>query len=177
MSLLPLSAITRMMIAAAASEELHMEQMDVTTAFLYAALEEEVYSEIPEGMFATEIPGKVLRLWLYGLKQSPRMWNLHIDKALLEFGLHRLTTYICVYAAFEGANRVLLGLFVDDMMMIGKLLARIGQVKEFLHSKFKMKDPGAASFLLGWKSGAYQAGTSSCCRRSTSGRSSANSRS
>lgn len=141
----------RMMIAAAASEELHMEQMDVTTAFLYAALEEEVYLEIPEGMFATELPGKVLRLLkaLYGLKQSSRMWNLHIDKALSEFGLHRLTSDICVYAAFEGADRVLLGLFVDDMMMIGKLLARIGQVKEFLHSRFKMKDLGAASFVLG----------------------------
>ena len=128
-----------------------MEQMDVTTAFLYAALEEEVYLEIPEGMFATEMPGKVLRLFkaLYGLKQSPRMWILHIDKTLSEFGLHRLTADICVYAAFEGANRVLLGLFVDDMMMIGKLLARIGQVKEFLHSRFKMKDLGAASFLLG----------------------------
>ena len=54
-----------------------------------------------------------------------------------------------MYAAFEGADRVLLGLFVDDMMMIGKVLARIGQVKEFLHSSFKMIDLGAASFLPG----------------------------
>lgn len=141
----------RMMVAAAASGELQMEQMDVTTAFLYAVLEEEVYLEIPEGMFDTEMPGKVLRLLkaLYGLKQSPRMWNLHIDKALSEFGLHRITADFCVYAAFEGADRVLLGLFVDDMFMIGKLMERIGKVKAFLHSRFKMKDLGAATFLLG----------------------------
>ena len=65
----------RLMLAAAASEEMHMEQLDVTTAVLYATLEEEVYLEIPEGMLGVEMPGKVLRLFkaLYGLKQSPRM--------------------------------------------------------------------------------------------------------
>ena len=141
----------RMMTAAAASGELHMEQMDVTTAFLYADLEEEVYLEIPEGMFEEELAGKVLRLLkaLYGLKQSPRMWNLHIDKALEEFGLRRLTADFCVYTCFDGENQVLLGLFVDDMFLIGKLLARIGSVKSFLHSRFRMKDLGVAAFLLG----------------------------
>ena len=90
----------RMMVAAAASGDLHMQQLDVTTTFLYAHLEEEVYLEIPERMFADELPGKVLRLLkaLYGLKQSPRMWNLHIDSALAEFGLHRLSADFCVYA-------------------------------------------------------------------------------
>ena len=59
-----------MMVAAAASEELHMEQLDVTTAFLYVELEEEVYLEIPEGMFEEKLPGKVLRLQkaLHGIK-------------------------------------------------------------------------------------------------------------
>ena len=57
------------MTAAAASGEMHMEQMDVTTAFLYADLEEEVYLEIQEGMFEEELARKVLRLLkaLYGL--------------------------------------------------------------------------------------------------------------
>ena len=62
-----------------------MEKMDVTTAFLYVELEGEVYLEIPEGMLeGQDMSNKVLRLWraLYGLKQSPRMWNIHIDKAL-----------------------------------------------------------------------------------------------
>ena len=141
----------RMMLAAAASEGMHMEQMDVTTAFLYATLEEEVYLEIPEGMFDEDMSGKVLRLFkaLYGLKQSPRMWNLHVDKALSEFGLKRLRADFCVYAIYEGGKRILLGLFVDDMFIIGHLISLIGGVKDFLRSRFKMKDLGAASFLLG----------------------------
>ena len=54
---------------------MHMEHMDVTTTFLYADLEEEVYLEIPEGMFDEDMTYKVLRLRkaLYGLKQAPRM--------------------------------------------------------------------------------------------------------
>ena len=90
----------RLMLAAAVSEGMHMEQLDVTTAFLYANLEEEVYVEILEGMFGEEKLGKVLRLFkaLYGLKQFPRMWKLQVDKDLSEFGLERLTSDFCVYA-------------------------------------------------------------------------------
>ena len=141
----------RMMIAAAASGGLHMEQLDVTTTFLYADLEEEVYLEIPEGMFEEDMTGKVLRLLkaLYGLKQSPRMWNLDIDKALGEFGFRRLLADFCVYAVYDGASRVLLLLFVDDMFVIGRMTNLINIAKSFLHSRFKMKDLGAATFLLG----------------------------
>ena len=94
---------------------------------------------------------KVMRLWqaMYGLKQSPRMWNIHIDKALGEFGLIRLTTDFCVYAIYDGPERVLLGLFVDDMFIIGAILDKIGGVKKFLHSRFKMKDLGKVAYLLG----------------------------
>ena len=51
-----------------------MHQVDVTTAFLYAPLEEEVYMEQPEGTVKEGDQGKVMRLLkcLYGLKQSPR---------------------------------------------------------------------------------------------------------
>ena len=80
----------RLMLAEAAAKDMQTAQMDVTTTFLYADLDEEVYMEIPEGMFGdADMSGKVLLLLkaLYGLKQSSRMWNLHIDKVLGEFGL------------------------------------------------------------------------------------------
>ena len=44
---------------------------------------------------------------------------------------------------------MLLGIFVDDMFIIGHQITRIGSVKSFLHSRFRMKDLGAATFLLG----------------------------
>ena len=52
-----------------------MHQMDVTTTFLYAPLEEEVFMEQPEGTVLPGDEGKVmwLRKCLYGLKQAPRL--------------------------------------------------------------------------------------------------------
>ena len=77
------------------------------------------------------------------------MWNQHVDRALSEFGLTRLTADFCVYTIWQGNERVILGLFVDDMFLIGKLMDFIQLVKDFLHSRYKMKDLGAATFLLG----------------------------
>lgn len=49
--------------------------MDVTTAFLNATLDEEVYVEMVEGISECSGGDKVLRLWKssYGLKQASRM--------------------------------------------------------------------------------------------------------
>ena len=64
----------RQLVAMGASKGMKMYQMDVTTAFLYAPLEEVVYMEQPEGTVLEGNEGKVMRLLkcLYGLKQSPR---------------------------------------------------------------------------------------------------------
>ena len=61
------------MVALGTAKGMEMHRKDVTTAFLYAPLEEEVYMEQPEG---TGLPGnenKVMQLLkcLYGLKLSP----------------------------------------------------------------------------------------------------------
>ena len=73
------------------------------------------------------MPGKVLRLLkaLYGLQQSSRMWNLHIDKVLGQCGLTRLMADFSVYTIGEGEDKVLLGLYVDDMFMIAALLEKL----------------------------------------------------
>ena len=72
---------TRMMTADAAAVGLHTHQMDLTTAFLYANLDEEVCMEFVAGMEGAREGNKVARLWkaIYGLKQASKMWNLHID--------------------------------------------------------------------------------------------------
>lgn len=44
---------------------------------------------------------------------------------------------------------MLLGLFVDDMFIIGRSVSKIGVVKFFIHNRFKIKDLGGATFLLG----------------------------
>ena len=52
-------------------------QVDYTSAFLHAGIDQEVFIEMPRGY---KDPGKVLKLTksLYGLKQSPRNFFLHM---------------------------------------------------------------------------------------------------
>ena len=141
----------RLMVAAAAADGLHTHQMDVTTAFLYASLDEEVYMELMEGMEGYGTPGKVARLWraIYGLKQSSRMWNQHINNILGEMGFTRLLGDHGVYFKWDGENRVWLALYVDDIFLTSKSLTNIEDSKRTLGADMKVKDLGVAQYLLG----------------------------
>ena len=141
----------RQMVALGASKGMQMHQMDVTTAFLYAPLDEEVYMEQPEGTVFPGGEGKVMRLLkcLYGLKQSPRQWNILIDTVLKQLGFTRLKSDFGIYVKGEGDDAVYIALYVDDLFLVGKTMERIKEVKDGLCSQFKMKDLGEARFLLG----------------------------
>ena len=139
------------MVALGTSRGMNMHQMDVTTAFLYAPLEEEVFMEQPEGTVEKGNEGKVMKLLkcLYGLKQSPRQWNIFIDTVLKQLGFTRLKSDVGIYVKGKGGNAVYIALYVDDLFMVGMKLVNIQEVKEGLGREFKMKDLGEAKFLLG----------------------------
>ena len=64
----------RLVLSIVAAEGLHLEQLDVKTAFLHGDLDEEIYMQQPEGF---TVPGREdmvcrLRKSLYRLKQAPR---------------------------------------------------------------------------------------------------------
>ena len=107
--------------------------------------------EQPEGTIRKGEEGKVMRLWkcLYGLKQAPREWNHYIDAVLKQMGFIRLKTDFGIYMKGEGEGAVFIALYVDDLLLVGRSLDRIKEVKLGLHSEFKMKDLGEATFLLG----------------------------
>ena len=65
--------------------------MDVKTAFLHGDLEEEINIKQPKGF---PVKGKKelvckLKKYLYGLKQSPRMWYQKFDTFIWGFGFTR----------------------------------------------------------------------------------------
>lgn len=68
--------------------DLEVHQLDVKTAFLNGILEDEVFMEIPEGL---EIDRKSkmckLRKTLYGLKTSPKRWNIRFSEEADKLGL------------------------------------------------------------------------------------------
>ena len=74
----------RVILSIGALLNMEIHQMDVKTAFLNGDLTEEIYMDIPYGVCSKATEDSVCKLnkTLYGLKQSPRMWNAKIDKFL-----------------------------------------------------------------------------------------------
>ena len=65
----------KLVLGMVAAENLHLEQLDVKTAFLHGDLEEDLYMIQPEGFTVQGQENLVykLRKSLYGLKQAPRL--------------------------------------------------------------------------------------------------------
>ncbi|CAM8900601.1 unnamed protein product [Rhodiola kirilowii] len=126
--------------------------MDVKTAFLNGDLEEEIYMKQPEGFIMSGQEHKVCKLVksLYGLKQAPMQWHQKFDEVVLSDGFILNQSDKCVYSKFDNSgNGVIICLYVDDMLIFGTNLKCINQTKEFLSSKFSMKDMGEAEVILG----------------------------
>ena len=129
----------RMLLAIANAEDMLVHQMDVKTAFLYGDIDAEIFMDFPEGMEGAE-DGKVCRLnkSLYGLKQSPRCWNQKLDDFLTSNGFVPSFYDTATYTKGDGDSKVMIGVFVDDLLIASKLVGSIQEVKQTLSNRFKM---------------------------------------
>ena len=75
--------------------------------------------------------------------------NLHIDRVLASMGFIRLTGDHGVYFKWDGANRVWLALYEDDIFLISLSLANIIESKKTPGADMKVKDLGVAQYILG----------------------------
>ena len=144
----------RLLLSIVVNANLHLEQLDVKTAFLHGDLEEEIYMLQPEG-FAEKGKEKLvckLRKSLYGLKQAPRQWYKKFDSFMADTGFERSDSdHCCFVKRFANSSYVILLLYVDDMLLAGSSLVEINKVKQQLAKQFEMKDLGAANHILGMR--------------------------
>ncbi|KAH9697399.1 hypothetical protein KPL71_023589 [Citrus sinensis] len=142
----------RILLAMVALFDLELEQMDVKTAFLHGNLEEKILMSQPEGF---EEQGHeeyvcLLKRSLYGLKQSPRQWYRRFDQFMISNGYSRSKYDSCVYhRIINSGGAVYLLLYVDDILIAGKDLSDIKELKNLLKGEFEMKDLGSAKRILG----------------------------
>ncbi|KAL9249654.1 Retrovirus-related Pol polyprotein from transposon TNT 1-94-like protein [Drosera capensis] len=126
--------------------------MDVKTAFLHGDLEEEIYMEQPDGF---RVKGKEdfvckLKKSLYVLKQAPRKWYKKFESVICGQGYRKTTSDHCVLVnKFFNGNFIILLLYVDDMLIVGKDISRINRLKKQLGESFAMKDMGHVKHILG----------------------------
>ncbi|GJV80550.1 zinc finger, CCHC-type containing protein [Tanacetum coccineum] len=142
----------RLLIAMATIHNLIIHQMDVKTAFLNGDLEEKVYMNQPRGFIMSDDENKVCKLIksLYGLKQAPKQWHQKFDEVVLSNSdlLNQADKYL--YSKFDESGKgVIICLYVDDMLIFSTDQVQVDLTKEFLSSKFSMKDMGEADVILG----------------------------
>ncbi|GJS51409.1 zinc finger, CCHC-type containing protein [Tanacetum coccineum] len=142
----------RLLIAMTSIHSLIIHQMDVKTAFLNGKLEEEVYMNQPQGFIMPGNENKVCKLIksLYGLKQEPKQWHQKFDKVVLSNGCLLNQADKCIYSKFDEFGKgVIIYLYVDDMLIFGTDQVQVDLTKEFLSSRFSMKDMGEVDVISG----------------------------
>jgi hypothetical protein len=138
----------RLLFSIASANSWTIQQMDVKVAFLNGELTEEIYMEQPEGFF--EQPNLVCKLQksLYGLKQSPRCWNIKFCEYMAKLKFIQSTADPCLFILRYKDDIVLVALYVDDLVITGnEQLVR--KTKNYLNKQFEMKDLGDIKYILG----------------------------
>ena len=144
----------RILLGVGNQRGMHIHQMDVKTAFLNGVLEEDIYMEQPEGF---RLSGKgrrlvcKLRRSLYGLKQSPRVWNRTFNEFLVSLGFTKCLGDEATYVISGESTQLYLGVYVDDLVLMSEDMDRVNWVKEKLTQKFEMVDLGPVNTILGLK--------------------------
>ncbi|KAG6614663.1 Integrase catalytic core protein [Phytophthora cinnamomi] len=137
---------------------------DVPNAYVKADKEEDlrIYIRVPQGM---KIPKEILKELgvetdaevalelkkaLYGLKQAGRRWSKLLHSKLVEIGLHQSLVDMCVYYRYKDGVLIVVGVYVDDLLVTGIQQHAVDVFFEELKS-LDIKDLGCAHMFLGMR--------------------------
>ena len=105
----------RTVLAIAARFDLELKQFDAVNAFVNAHLDNSVLMEMPPGY---RKPGTVLKLQkaLYGLRQSPLLWQRELTSTLTNLGFKAVPQEPCIMMRDD----ILVFFYVDDIVVAYK---------------------------------------------------------
>lgn len=140
----------RVLISLAAQHGLVISQLDVTRAFLHGKIPTGItlFFKPPKGTSTPE--GKVWRLKkaLYGLKNSPLVFYQTIKLILNDMGFVSSTVDPCIFR-HRKYPRLYIGLYVDDLLVMGLSQEIVDKIIETLSKQLSVKNLGAPSTYLG----------------------------
>ena len=148
-----MDAITfRFFISLIVIENLDMRLMDVVTAYLYGSLDNDIYMKIPEGYKLLEAYNSKsrnmysikLQIFLYGLKQSGRMWYNQLSEYLLKEGFENNPICPCIFTKKSKSGFAIIAVYVDDLNLVGT-----PEELTKLKNEFEMKGLDKTKFCLG----------------------------
>uniref|UniRef100_A0AAV1VBX8 Integrase catalytic domain-containing protein n=1 Tax=Peronospora matthiolae TaxID=2874970 RepID=A0AAV1VBX8_9STRA len=154
----------KVIIALAATRNVPAKHGDIPNAYVRANKEAnlEILLQVPRGMEVNDTTlqqlgekdknGVVLQLKksLYGLKQAGRLWSQLLHSSLTDAGFLRCCSDMCLYWKYEGAELVVVGAYVDDLLVTGTSTAVVDRFFVSL-STLAIKDLGEVSKFLGMR--------------------------
>jgi hypothetical protein len=155
----------RILLALVAALDLECHQADISNAYCNASLTgDKIFMRQPAGFECYGPRGEELvcelSKSLYGLKQAGRVWNNMLNGWLISVkckedpGRLRFTRcrsdYSLYYCHHKGTS-VIVGVYVDDLIIISNKLEAVNDFKARLKSKFDITDMGDISWILGMK--------------------------
>jgi len=147
----PVPSSIRMIATSALQRDWTLNHWDVEQAFIQSEIDREIYVQLPQGCMNRS--GRVVRLnkALYGLRQSPRVFNQLLMQKLLDFGLERCAVDPCIFRRMSPGMKevsLIVGIYVDDLIVTGRPDV-CKSLREHLEKSFPTKNLGALSYYLG----------------------------
>jgi len=146
---------TVMVIAAA--EDMELESVNVSTAFLNGEIDTKLYMRIPEGLKVEGEPGpgEDLKRWvlqllkgLYGIKQGPHIWALKLHLVLMAIGFKQIDSDHSVYVYQCDNTRIIMPIHVDNLLIASNSKEALSKVKTERATHFKIHDQGPTKLIL-----------------------------
>lgn len=138
----------RLLFVLALRLNLRCRHVDFTTAFLNGVLDTDVYMEQPLKFDDGSDRVCLLKRALYGLKQSPRIWNQTLSTKLIQLGFKQCRVNAGVYCATMNDSLVFLSVYVDNIL-IAATDTNTTAVISALRNEYDLKDLGDVRHLLG----------------------------
>ncbi len=90
---------------------------------------------------------------LYGSKTAPKMWYKCLYECLISLGFKLVAGHPCLFirVTFVDGKQItiVMAVFVDDLLVTGKDLVQIENVKQSVASRFALTDEGKLEYYLG----------------------------
>ncbi|KAK9109334.1 hypothetical protein Sjap_017394 [Stephania japonica] len=130
----------------------NIRQIDINNVFLNGKLDEEVYTNQPEGFIEYGTAGMVCRLHkaLYGLHQAPRAWFHELKNQLLNWGFRNAISDSSLFTLQQGSLFYVL-VYVDDIIITGTSSQLIQTFIDRLNKRFALKDIDDLKMFLGFE--------------------------
>eukprot|EP00854_Cymbomonas_tetramitiformis_P034363 gene34363-biopygen27177 len=141
----------RLVIILALNLALEVYHMDVETAFLNSALEEDLYVRLPRGL---EHQGRTCAKLLeavYGLKQAGKEWFETSDAFIMAYGVRMRRSDIepCLYYIRDSDITVIILAYVDDYIVATNSRSWYDSFVIAFNSKYACKDLGVLDLVMG----------------------------